>query len=213
MKINAIDIKPGNVLEHQNKLWLVLKRELVQPGKGGAFAQVELRDLRGGSKLNERFRTQELLLRYLPAPPAVVLDVGGGTGQYATWLAALGYTVHLVDPGIDTGGVLYQARIVPAPEDDYATFSYLQVAAALPLIEKAAKDAIAGTLTVHQVDLPSRLWSHPTIWEYVAAGLRRGHACGPDGRAGAGAGDRRGHDAKARSGPHGGFLCGHRRVR
>jgi elongation factor P len=63
MKINAIDIKPGNVLEHQHKLWLVLKRELVQPGKGGAFAQVELRDLRGGSKLNERFRTQETVER------------------------------------------------------------------------------------------------------------------------------------------------------
>jgi ubiquinone/menaquinone biosynthesis C-methylase UbiE len=46
----------------------------------------------------ERFRTQELLLRNLPAPPAVVLDVGGGTGRYATWLAARGYTVHLVDP-------------------------------------------------------------------------------------------------------------------
>ncbi len=42
---------------------LVLKRELVQPGKGGAFAQVELRDLRGGSKLNERFRTQETVER------------------------------------------------------------------------------------------------------------------------------------------------------
>src|SRR5437899_5437134 len=63
MKINAIDLKPGNVLEHQNKLWLVLKRELVQPGKGGSFAQVELRDLRGGSKLNERFRTQETVER------------------------------------------------------------------------------------------------------------------------------------------------------
>ena len=63
MKINAIDIKPGNVLEYQSKLWLVLKRELVQPGKGGAFAQVELRDLRGGSKLNERFRTQETVER------------------------------------------------------------------------------------------------------------------------------------------------------
>src|SRR5262245_14169298 len=63
MKINAIDLKPGNVLEHQNKLWLVLKRELVQPGKGGAFTQVELRDLRGGTKLNERFRTQETVER------------------------------------------------------------------------------------------------------------------------------------------------------
>ena len=59
MKINAIDIKPGNVLEHQNKLWVVLKRDLVQPGKGGTFAQVEMRDMRGGSKLSERFRTQE----------------------------------------------------------------------------------------------------------------------------------------------------------
>ncbi|MBV9538298.1 MAG: elongation factor P [Acidisphaera sp.] len=63
MKINAIDLKPGHVLEHQSKLWLVLKRELVQPGKGGAFAQVELRDLRSGSKLNERFRTQETVER------------------------------------------------------------------------------------------------------------------------------------------------------
>src|SRR6266404_4584562 len=63
MKINAIDIKPGNVLEYENKLWLVLKRELVQPGKGGAFAQVELRDLRSGNKSTERFRTQETVER------------------------------------------------------------------------------------------------------------------------------------------------------
>lgn len=46
----------------------------------------------------ERCRTEELLLRYLPVPPAVVLDVGGGTGRYATWLATRGYAVHLVDP-------------------------------------------------------------------------------------------------------------------
>ena len=63
MKINAIDLKPGNVLEHQGKLWLILKRELVQPGKGGAFAQVEMRDLRGGTKSSERFRTQETVER------------------------------------------------------------------------------------------------------------------------------------------------------
>ena len=63
MKINAIDIKPGHVLEQDGKLWLVLKRELIQPGKGGAFAQVEMRDLRGGTKLNDRFRTQETVER------------------------------------------------------------------------------------------------------------------------------------------------------
>jgi ubiquinone/menaquinone biosynthesis C-methylase UbiE len=46
----------------------------------------------------ERVRTQELLGRHLPRPPAVVLDVGGGPGVYACWLAAHGYEVHLVDP-------------------------------------------------------------------------------------------------------------------
>jgi elongation factor P len=63
MKINAIDIKPGYVLEAQGKLWLVLKRELVQPGKGGAFAQVEMRDLKTGTKTSERYRTQETVER------------------------------------------------------------------------------------------------------------------------------------------------------
>src|SRR5262249_4633048 len=43
-------------------------------------------------------RTQLLLERYLPAPPAVVADVGGGPGRYAVWLAERGYRVHLVDP-------------------------------------------------------------------------------------------------------------------
>jgi elongation factor P len=63
MKINAIDIKPGNVLEQNGKLWLVLKRELIQPGKGGAFAQVEMRDMKTGVKTNERYRTQETVER------------------------------------------------------------------------------------------------------------------------------------------------------
>ena len=46
----------------------------------------------------EFVRTQEIITRYLPAPPAVVLDVGGGSGPYACWLAKAGYEVHLVDP-------------------------------------------------------------------------------------------------------------------
>ena len=63
MKITAIDIKPGNVLDQDGKLWLVLKRELIQPGKGGAFAQVEMRDLKTGTKTNARYRTQETVER------------------------------------------------------------------------------------------------------------------------------------------------------
>lgn len=46
----------------------------------------------------EYARSKELISRYLPPPPATVLDVGGGPGKYALWLAGLGYTVHLVDP-------------------------------------------------------------------------------------------------------------------
>src|SRR5687767_5101200 len=46
----------------------------------------------------EYLRMQELILRYLPPPPATVLDVGGGPGAYACWLASLGYEVHLIDP-------------------------------------------------------------------------------------------------------------------
>jgi ubiquinone/menaquinone biosynthesis C-methylase UbiE len=46
----------------------------------------------------ELLRTQKLLLRHLPPPPAVVLDVGGGPGIYACWLARRGYAVHLIDP-------------------------------------------------------------------------------------------------------------------
>ncbi len=54
--------------------------------------------LRTGKSQIELARTQELLRRHLPPPPAVVLDVGGGPGVYACWLAAQGYEVHLVDP-------------------------------------------------------------------------------------------------------------------
>ncbi len=59
MKIIANDIRPGTVLELNNRLYMVLKRETVQPGKGGAFAAVEMKDVRTGTKIVERFRTQE----------------------------------------------------------------------------------------------------------------------------------------------------------
>jgi folate-dependent phosphoribosylglycinamide formyltransferase PurN len=85
-----------------------------------------------------------------------------------------GVTVHLVDEGIDTGGVLYQARLSPTAKDNYSTYPYLQLAAALPLLERAARDAMAGTLRTQKVDLPSRLWSHPTLWHYIKAGWRSG---------------------------------------
>jgi elongation factor P len=62
-KINGNEIKAGNVLEHDNGLWEATKVEHVKPGKGGAFAQVELKNLRTGSKLNERFRSADKVER------------------------------------------------------------------------------------------------------------------------------------------------------
>ena len=59
MKVNGNAIKPGNVIEHKNGLWVATKTSHVKPGKGGAFAQIELKNLKDGSKLNERFRSSE----------------------------------------------------------------------------------------------------------------------------------------------------------
>ena len=62
-KINGNEIRPGNVLEHDGGLWAAVKVDHVKPGKGGAFAQVELKNLRDGRKLNERFRSADKVER------------------------------------------------------------------------------------------------------------------------------------------------------
>ena len=59
MKINGNEIRPGNIIEHNAGLWIAVKTSHVKPGKGSAFAQVEMKNLRNGSKLNERFRSAD----------------------------------------------------------------------------------------------------------------------------------------------------------
>jgi elongation factor P len=63
MKINGNEIRPGNVVEHNGGLWVAVKTMAVKPGKGGAFNQVELKNLIDGTKLNERFRSAETVER------------------------------------------------------------------------------------------------------------------------------------------------------
>jgi elongation factor P len=63
MKINGNEIRPGYVLEHNDRLWMVVRAEHVKPGKGPAYQQVELKDLVDGTKLNERFRAAETVER------------------------------------------------------------------------------------------------------------------------------------------------------
>lgn len=76
MKLNGNAIRPGNVIQHNGRLWAAVKISHVKPGKGGAFAQVELRDIRDGTKLNERFRASETVER-------VILDEVSCTYLYA----------------------------------------------------------------------------------------------------------------------------------
>ena len=63
MKINGNAIRPGNIIEHQGRLWRAVKIAHTQPGKGGAYLQAELKDIRDGTKLNERFRSSETVER------------------------------------------------------------------------------------------------------------------------------------------------------
>ena len=63
MKINGNSIRPGNIIEHQGRLWRAVKTQHTQPGKGGAYLQVELKDIRDGTKTNERFRSSETVER------------------------------------------------------------------------------------------------------------------------------------------------------
>lgn len=63
MKINGNEVRPGNVIEHQGSLWVAVKVNAVKPGKGPAYAQVELKNLLNSSKLNERFRASESVER------------------------------------------------------------------------------------------------------------------------------------------------------
>ena len=79
-----------------------------------------------------------------------------------------GVTVHYVDTGIDTGAILGQATITPSNRDNFATYQLLQWAAGLPLLKEAVQRELAGV----SIPLPpprgiSRLWSHPTAWDYL----------------------------------------------
>ena len=59
MKINGNAVKPGMIVEHKGELWVVNKSQSVKPGKGGAFNQVEMKNIKTSTKLNERFRASE----------------------------------------------------------------------------------------------------------------------------------------------------------
>ncbi len=83
-----------------------------------------------------------------------------------------GVTVHLVDSGVDTGNVIAQATVHPSAADSYHTYPLLQLAAGLPLLEQAVRDALAGDLSTVTVAGESKQYYHPTIWRYAITRFR-----------------------------------------
>jgi folate-dependent phosphoribosylglycinamide formyltransferase PurN len=83
-----------------------------------------------------------------------------------------GATVHIVDQGIDTGGIVGQITIEPGPDDSFVTYPYLQTAAALPILVDAVRQALKGDLRSKPVTGPSAIWYHPGALQYLKARLR-----------------------------------------
>lgn len=88
--------------------------------------------------------------------------------------AHAGLTIHLVDPGVDTGGVLYQSRSTFTRADNFQSYHFVQMAEAMPLMIQALDDALAGRLEPYKPNLPSHQYFMPTLWGYVWAGLTKG---------------------------------------
>jgi hypothetical protein len=89
-------------------------------------------------------------------------------------LENFGVTLHLMDPGVDTGAVLETARAVATRRDNISTYPFLLASAARPLAHAAIEDALAGRIKTRHVELPSYQWFHPTLWQYLSNGIRRG---------------------------------------
>lgn len=101
--------------------------------------------------------------------------MNGGYWALATGDAGnFGATVHLVDAGVDTGGVLYQARGRPGGGDNIALYALRLAAMSREICTKGVEDALEGRLAPKNPDLPSKQWYHPTVWFYLRTGLTKG---------------------------------------
>ncbi|MDW6026049.1 formyl transferase [Mesorhizobium sp. BAC0120] len=85
-----------------------------------------------------------------------------------------GGTVHLVDKGVDTGAILYQARGLPAPDDNLMTYTHRIAAISRDICISGVRDALEGKLRPVAASGPSRQYYHPTVWQYLWTGLTRG---------------------------------------
>jgi len=84
-----------------------------------------------------------------------------------------GVTVHLVDAGIDTGGILAQEKIPLSVKDNFSTYAYLQLGVGLGLLKESIQRIFDGTIETKKVELNSALWHHPTLWGYLYKRISR----------------------------------------
>lgn len=84
-----------------------------------------------------------------------------------------GATVHLIDAGVDTGGVLYTATIAAAANDNFITYPFRLAVVGRDIVLRAIDDALHGRLRTLPTTLPSRQWYHPTLWGYLWKGVTR----------------------------------------
>jgi folate-dependent phosphoribosylglycinamide formyltransferase PurN len=131
--------------------------------------------------------TRIIAARVLHCIPAVFINMHAGItplyrGVHGGYWAlvennvdACGVTVHEVDNGVDTGRILGQTRITPNDADNFVTYGFLQQAAGLPLLKRAIREACDGQLqSVAAPDGESRLWTHPTLGQYVYHRVKSG---------------------------------------
>ena len=124
--------------------------------------------------------TRILKRHILEAVPATFLNIHAGiTPMYrgvhgAYWALVsqdaknIGVTIHIVDTGIDTGGILVQEKIKPQKEDNFVTYPLLQLGAALPKLIEIIPDVINENIKMMNIaSKKSKLWYHPTFFEYL----------------------------------------------
>jgi elongation factor P len=120
MKISGVDIRPGNIIEFENGIWRAVKTQHTQPGKGGAYMQVELKNLIDGRKNNVRFRSAETVERvrldtkdfqYLYAEDDNLVFMDTGTYEQVTLPKdLLGDAAAFLTDGMDVTMELYEER-------------------------------------------------------------------------------------------------------
>jgi len=133
MKINGNEIRPGNIVQHQDSLWVAVKTNAVKPGKGPAYNQVELKNLINGSKLNERFRSSETVERvrleqkehtYLYAEGDLLVFMDGETyDQIHIAKDLIGERVAFLQDGMQVVVESHEGRAISVQMPEHATLA------------------------------------------------------------------------------------------